>query len=175
MSMIRNLVTAAVLVTALAACGGDPAPADSDAGSTAAPPVGSSAAPDDPAAAGAAGGDEAAVETAFSDYNQALAERDFATACALNAPESVEALLSGVEQGLGQRPADCVAAFEIIYATPGAAELADATTTSTEIQDVTVTGGDATVTWSAQVRDQRQTVSSDLRRIDGDWRLVDTG
>lgn len=174
MTMIRSLVTAAVLVTALTSCGGAPAPADPDAGASPAPPAGASAAPDQ-GTAGAAGGDEAAVETAFTDYNQALADRDFATACALNAPESVEALLSGVEQGLGQRPADCVAAFEIIYATPGAAELADGTTTTTEIQDVTISGDTATVTWSAEVQGRRPTVTSDLRLIDGGWRLVDTG
>jgi hypothetical protein len=174
MSMIRNLVTAAVLVAALASCSGGATPAGTGSGSTPAAPTGPSAAAPGPAG-DAAGGAEAAVETAFTGYNRALADRDFGTACALNAPESVDVLLAGVEQGLGQRPADCVEAFEIIYATPGAAELADATTTSAVIQDVAVSGDTATVTWSAEVQGQRPTVTSDLRLIDGDWRLVDTG
>lgn len=168
MSMIRNLVTAAALVTALASCSSAPAPADTEITT---PPSATAPGP----TTAAAGEDEAAVEAAFTAYNRALADRDFATACALNAPESVETLLAGVEQGLGQRPADCVEALEIIYATPGAAELADVTTTTTEIQDVTVTGGTATVTWSAEVQGRRPTVTSDLRRIDDGWRLVDTG
>lgn len=174
MSMIRNIVAAAVLVTALASCSGGPAPAGTDAATGTPPPSGESAtAPG--SAPGAAGGDAAAVETAFARYNQALADRDFTTACALNAPEPIEALLAGVEEAMGQRPADCVEAFEIVYATPGAAEAADSTTTTSEIQDVTVTGDTATVTWSAEVQGMRQTVTSGLRLIDGGWRLVDTG
>ncbi|WP_300013599.1 hypothetical protein [Pseudonocardia sp.] len=164
MTVIRTLLTAATLVVVLASCGGT-APTTSD-GPTSAPTGG----PD-----GVAGTDRAAVEAAFTDYNQALADRDFVTACALNAPESVQTLLTGVEQALNQRPADCVEAFEIVYATPGAAELADGTTTSAAIQDIAVTGDTATITWSADVEGERPTVTSDLRRIDGNWRLVDTG
>lgn len=173
MTMIRNLVTAAALVTALASCSG-PTPAGTDAAGTTTPPAGGSTAAPGPAG-GAVGGDESAVETAFAGYNQALSARDFPTACALNAPESVEALLAAIEEGLGQRPADCVEAFEIVYAGPGTAEVADATTKTAQIQDVAVTGETATVTWSAQVQGQTQTVTSDLRLIDGNWRLVDTG
>ena len=172
MNRIRHVMAIAVLAAALASCAGPTAPPltpTSDAGATtpsaAAAPT--TAAPD-PAA------DEEAVETSFNDYNAALAAEDFAAACALNAPESIETMLDAIEQQAGQRPTDCVDAFEALYTNPATAEQVDAIASTTEIQDVTVTGDEAEVTWSAEVQGQRPTVTSNLRRVDGNWLLVDT-
>jgi hypothetical protein len=171
MNRIRQVMAIAVLAAALASCSGPTAPPEAPAPDAGAPAPSAPAAPTtaaDPAA------DEAAVETSFNDYNEALATEDFAAACALNAPESVETMLDAIEQQAGQRPADCVDAFEGLYADPATAEQVDAIASSTEIEDITVTGDEAEVTWSAEVQGQRPTVSSNLRRIDGNWLLVDT-
>jgi hypothetical protein len=36
-----------------------------------------------------------------------------------------------------------------------------------------VDGDTATISWSAEAQGQRRTVQSDLRRIDGEWRLLE--
>ena len=61
-----------------------------------------------------------------------------------------------------------------IYGTSGAADIADAVADTARIQAVTVDGDSATITWSAEVAGQRPTVTNTMRRIDGQWRLVDT-
>ncbi|CAA9438347.1 MAG: hypothetical protein AVDCRST_MAG66-3776 [uncultured Pseudonocardia sp.] len=173
MNRIRPVVVIAVLTAALASCGGPTAPPLTPAPDAGATVPSAAAAPTtatpDPAA------DEEAVEASFNEYNAALAAEDFGRACALNAPESIETMLDAIEQQAGQRPTDCVEALEGLYSNPATAEQVDAIATTTEIEEVAVTGDEAEVTWSADVQGQRPTVTSDLRRVDGNWLLVDTG
>jgi len=164
MKTIRTAVTAA-LVAALAGCGtpvaGTPAP------QPAPPPPATTAAPD-PAS------DRQAVEAVFHDYYEALLARDFATACAFNAPETTQQLLANLE-ARGITAATCEEALTAVYAIPGAAETVDKIVAGATVQGVTVSGDTATITWSAEVNGTRNSTTSQLRRIDGEWRLVDTG
>jgi hypothetical protein len=160
-------------VLLLAACGTAPdttqaaaAPADAP---VLAPPT-----PGAPATDTAAPDDETAVEQSLRRYYAAVLERDFAAACALNAPESIETLLDNARSE--DLPATtCEDALAAIYAVPGAAEVADGIARTTRVEDVAVTGDTASVTWSGEVAGERVTVTSDMRRVDGAWKLVDVG
>jgi ABC-type transport system substrate-binding protein len=173
MKTIRIALASVALAAALSACGSGGA-VSTAAADSAAPSATGSAAPSGTAAPDAAAtADAAAVETVFRGYYEALIARDFATACTLNAPETTAKMLENLKaQGL--TAATCEEAFTTIYAIPGAAEAADGIARSAEIQDITVNGDDATITWSAEVQGQRPTVTNGVRRIDGQWRLLDT-
>ncbi|TQM03886.1 hypothetical protein [Pseudonocardia kunmingensis] len=154
----------AAALVALTACGnpvaGTPAPQPG-------PPPPSVVAPD-PAA------DQQAVEAVFRDYYEALLARDFATACEFNAPETTQQLLANL-QSRGITADTCEEALTAVYAIPGAAETVDGIVQGAQVQGVVVTGDTASITWSAEVNGARNTVTSQLRRVDGQWRLVDTG
>ncbi len=166
-----RLAAAAALLCTVTACGGAEVP-DAPAGPEA-PAAASPASPAPPSEAAA--DNETAVGNVFTDYNRALADQDFATACALSAPETVEALVAGVSQQLGQQATGCEDAFDLIFAVPGAGDLTRQAAESTQVQDVTVDGDTAAVTWSAELQGRALTQTSDLRRVDGRWLLVDTG
>lgn len=166
MRSFRLAATAALLCT-VSACGGADAPAGPDA------PAASPVVPAAPAEA--AVDDETAVENVFTDYNQALADQDSAAACALSAPETVEALVAGVSQQLGQQATGCEDAFDLVFSVPGAGDVTRQAAESAQVQDVTVDGETAAVTWSAELQGRALTQTSDLRRVDGRWLLVDTG
>jgi hypothetical protein len=169
----RALATAALVTAvsaALAACGGapDPAPAAADAPAAANGPAAPVAAASGPT------GDEGAVETVFRDYYRALLARDFAAACVHNSPEATAELLANLRER-GVTAATCEEGFRLLYGVPGAAATYDAVANSATVQDVTVTGDDAAITWSADINGGRPTVTSGLRRVDGGWLLVDAG
>jgi hypothetical protein len=169
----RALATAALVTAvsaALAACGGtEPEPA---ATSGAASAANGPAAP--AAAAAGRSGDEGAVETVFQDYYRALLARDFAAACVHNSPEATAELLANLRDR-GVTAETCEEGFRLLYARPGAAATYDAVANSATVQDVTVTGDDATITWSADINGGRPTLTIGLRRVDGRWLLVDAG
>ena len=101
----------------------------------------------------ASGPAAAAVEKVFTDYYQALLARDFAKACSYNAPETNKALLDNVRAR--NIPVNtCDEALQKIYATPAADtaadKAADKIVSSSQIEDIKVTGEDATITWSAE-------------------------
>jgi hypothetical protein len=110
----------------------------------------------------------------FQDYYRALLARDFAAACGHNSPEATAELLTNLRDR-NVDAATCEEGFRLIYAVPGAAASYDAVASSATVQDVTVTGDDATLTWSADINGGRPTVTSGLRRVDGRWLLVDAG
>lgn len=128
-----------------------------DTGPGAAPPAGAADADV------VSGAEEAAVEQTFRNYNEALLARDFAAACAANAPETSAGLIEAL--GVGS----CEEAFGVIYA-DGAGEYLDAVVRSTTIQDIVVTGERATVSWSAD----GHTSESAHRRVDGRWLILPT-
>lgn len=157
-------LAAVVLATALTACGG--------VASTAAP-----TGPASPSGAGAtskpaASGEEAAVETVFRSFTAALLARDFAKACALNAPETAAKRVENVNAG-GAGVTTCEEAFSAIYAVPRAAEAADGIGRTTEVTSVTVTGDTAKIIWTAEVQGRRPALSNGARKIDGQWRLLE--
>jgi predicted small lipoprotein YifL len=166
MKTIRLALAIAALSAALTACGDDGSGSAAPA-APAAPPA-ASGVPADGAAA------EAEVEAAFRGYWQALLARDFPTACAFNTPETNAQLLAGA-QAQGVTAASCEEALDKTYAVPGAAEAIESTARTSTVEDITVTGDDATIRWSAELNGERPTVTSGARRIDGAWRLVYTG
>lgn len=169
-----RLAAAVVLLGAATACGGgaQPAPVVPD-GPPAASSASPSALPDGTTDPGV--DDETAVRTAFTEYNDALAASDAAAACARSAPETVATLVAAVSQQLGQQVEGCEDAFGLVFATPGAAELARETAASTEIRQVSVDGDTAVVEWSADVQGQPATQTNELVRIDGRWLLGGIG
>jgi hypothetical protein len=172
MKTLRTAVTAAAVaaLAALSGCGtpvaGTPAPQPGAA-------PGPSSAPNltavDPAA------DRQAVETVFRDYYGALLARDFAKACTFNAPETTQRMLATLLES-GITAATCEEGFTAVYAIPGTPETVERIAKGAEVKSVDVSGDAAGITWSAEVRQgDRRTVTSQLRRIDGQWRLVSTG
>jgi hypothetical protein len=179
MKTIRIVLAAAALAAALASCGGDVTGTAGPADAGAAPQATSGAAP--PTAAPTTGpdlpdaaNDADAVRIVFEAYYGAVLARDWQTACALSAPETRQALIENLQAQNDVTVGSCEEAFSTIYAVPGAAEIVDEIARTAEIQDITVTGDDAAITWTAQSQGQNPTVTNNLRRVDGDWRLLDT-
>lgn len=166
--------TAVALVLALSACGADTdggqPPADA-AGEPAAPSTG---APPSPAEREPATAEEAAVEAAFRGWQQALAAKDFAAACGLNTTEANEALVGALTAG-GAPVETCEEGYALVLNQPEALETSRVVAETAQVQDVVVEGENATVTWSAQVQDQRPTTENGLRLVDGQWRMLPMG
>ncbi len=165
--MGKSVMTVAALLTAALALGG--CAAQSVSGSPAAEP--SSTAPGT-ASTTASASDAAQVEQTFRDYYQALLARDFTKACAFNAPETNAKLLENLRSS-NFSAADCPDALTKIYAAPGAASVVDTVVRTSQVRDVKVTGDTATITWSAEANAARTTITSNMRKIDGQWKLVD--
>ena len=165
-------VAVAAALPVLAACGGSaaetPAPAAPPSVPATAPATAAAPAPSTRT------GEAATVETVFNDYYRSLLARDFAAACEFNAPETTEQLLTNLRER-GVNASTCEEGLGLIYSVPGASQTADVIANSATIDDITVTGDDATITWSADINGGRPTVTSGLRRVDGRWLLVDTG
>jgi ketosteroid isomerase-like protein len=161
MKTIRTAVAAAALVAALAGCGtpvaGTPAPQPP-------PPT----TPPDPAA------DQRAIEALFQDYYQALRAQDFATACSYNAPETTDQLLANL-RSRGVEAATCEEGMTAIYAIPNTARVVEQVAETATIENITVTGDEATLNWSSEVDGTRSPGSTQLRRADGRWLLASVG
>ena len=169
MTPIRTALAGVLIVAAVSSCGGSPA-AVGVTSSPATPPA--AVAPPAPQAAGADA--QAAVADVFRRYYRALLDRDFATACELNAAETKAAMLDNLRRQGGITAATCEEGFQKIYAVPGAAKVADRISTTARVGTVTVTGDRATVSWTAEVQGRSQEVTNQMRLVDGQWRLLDT-
>ena len=117
--------------------------------------------------------DRAAVETVFRTYLRAVADGDFATACALNAPETNQRLLDELARR-GTPAPTCETAIATLYAGSGVAQGAATIADTLSVERVDVDGDAATVAWSVEVSGRRPVVTNALRRIDGQWRLLPT-
>ena len=117
--------------------------------------------------------DRAAVETVFRTYLRAVADGDFATACALNAPETNQRLLAELARR-GTPAPTCEAAIATLYAGSGVAQGAATIADTLSVERVDVDGDAATVAWSVEVSGRRPVVTNALRRVDGQWRLLPT-
>ena len=117
--------------------------------------------------------DRAAVETVFRTYLRAVADGDFATACALNAPETNQRLLDELARR-GTPAPTCEAAIATLYAGSGVAQGAATIADTLSVERVDVDGDAATVAWSVEVSGRRPVVTNALRRVDGQWRLLPT-
>ena len=115
--------------------------------------------------------DRIAVETVFRDYLRAVANGDFATACALNAPETNQRLLDELARR-GTPAPTCEQAIAALYAGTGVADGAATIATTLAVQRVDVDGDAATIAWSVEVSGRRPVVENALRRVDGQWRLL---
>lgn len=179
MKTFRIGIAAVALGATLAACGtpvsGTPSAAPGTRASATAVPGGAPP-------AGAAGkpegvaprtGDQAAVETAFRSYYQALLTRDWPTACGLAAPATIAKMLENV-RAQGVAVTTCDEAFAVLYADAGKATAADGLSRTAQIERIEVSGDGATVTWSGTYNGQRPITANKLVRIDGKWLLLDT-
>ena len=117
--------------------------------------------------------DRAAAETVFRTYLRAVADGDFSTACALNAPETNQRLLDELAKR-GTPAPTCESAIATLYAGSGVAQGAAAIADTLQVERVDVDGDAATVAWSVEVAGRRPVVSNALRRVDGQWRLLPT-
>jgi hypothetical protein len=169
MKTMRTVLAAAVLAAALTSCSSGPTDA-------AAPPAAPAATPAPtvvpPADAGAAlTGADAEVQAAFLDYNQALGARDFARACSHSAPETSQKLVEALK---AQRMSvgTCEEAFSAVLSVPGGTEATDEVVTSLHVDGVTVTGDTATIAWTAKSKGQPKSTKTNMRRINGEWKLL---
>ena len=154
--VIARAASVTILLAAAAAC--------SSGATTSPPPV--------PTAAPASGADRAAIEQVFGDYDNALLARDFTTACSLTAPQASTALIKSVA-AQGSRVTTCEQAFTALYAIPEARGSLDADARTSKINNVTVAGDTATVTYSGNENGQSQkALTNKLQRIDGHWLMV---
>jgi hypothetical protein len=154
-----------------------PSPAPTAIGPSAVTSVGPSGSPITPVTTPAPGtgsaADRAAAETVFRAYLRAVADGDFATACALNAPETNQRLLDELARR-GTPAPTCEKAIAALYAGAGVAQGAATIANTLSVQRVDVDGDTATVAWSVEVSGQRPVVTNVLRRVDGQWRLLPT-
>jgi hypothetical protein len=109
----------------------------------------------------------------FRTYLRAVADGDFATACALNAPETNQRLLDELARR-GTPAPTCETAIATLYAGSGVAQGAATIADTLSVERVDVDGDAATVAWSVEVSGRRPVVTNALRRVDGQWRLLPT-
>lgn len=164
-----------LLCLALFACGGDDEPSGA-ATATATPPAGVTES--ETQVAGDDAGGEADVREMFTEYTQALGERDWDEACEHLAPETADKLKSNVAQlGLTDAPDDCEGLMGALYAQidkdPTAKKTIDDITATAKISEVKINGETATVSWSAKVNGTDTPVTQTARIIDGEWKLID--
>lgn len=188
MTTIRSALTAALLVgsvlvgaAALAGCStgpaaGAPATPSSAPGTAGAATATGAVPPTSTTTAigsgkGAVGSEEALVEAALRDYQNALATGDFVRACLLNSPESSVALITAVQAGGGQ-VGTCEEALAAVFTQPGAAAAAAEAAASTTVDDIVIDGLNATVSWTSMRQGQARTDGARLQVIDGAWRLA---
>jgi hypothetical protein len=126
-----------------------------------------------PAPGNGSAADRAAAETVFRTYLRAVADGDFATACALNAPETNQRLIDELSRR-GTPVSTCEQAIAALYAGSGVAQGAATIADTLSVERVDVDGDAATVSWSVEVSGRRPVVTNALRRVDGQWRLLPT-
>jgi len=127
----------------------------------------------------AAADPETAIREAFAAYNAALREHDFTGACAQLAPETVTQMRANVEKlGVKDPPDGCSDLLDLIYEAadkqPQQKQLLEEIVETAKIDKIKVTGDEAVIDWSATADGSRSEVSQTARRIDGEWKLVDT-
>src|SRR4051794_37980471 len=191
-SVARTGVVAALAAAGLAVSGcGSAAPPPGPAPTVAATPSAAAATPSSsvapstpvsrapvapvtaPAPGNGSAADRAAVETVFRTYLRAVADGDFATACALNAPETNQRLIDELTKR-GTPVSTCEQAIAALYAGSGVAQGAASIADTLSVERVDVDGDAATVSWSVEVSGRRPVVTNALRRVDGQWRLLPT-
>ena len=190
-SPLVRAVGVLLLGVVLAGCGTDAAPAPSPPAPTAVAPTAAPAttAPATtatgpsatvavtpvatPAPGNGSAADRAAAETVFRTYLRAVAEGDFTTACALNAPETNQRLIDELTRR-GTAVSTCEQAIAALYAGSGVAQGAATIADTLSVERVDVDGDAATVAWSVEVSGRRPVVTNALRRVDGQWRLLPT-
>ena len=143
------------------------APAPSTTAATPVTPVTS------PAPGSGSAADRADVETVFRTYLRAVAEGDFTTACALNAPETTQRLVDELARR-GTPVTACEDAIAALYSGSSLTQGAPAIADTLEVSGIDVAGDTATVSWSVEVAGRRPVVTNALRRVDGQWRLLPT-
>ena len=121
---------------------------------------------------------EEAVTAMFDQYTEALGARDWDKACQHLAPETAEKLEANIKQlGVTDPPSECPELMDMLYTQidkdPTAKKTIDDITKTAKVQDVKITGEQASVTWSAKVNGVDTPVTQSARIIDGEWKLID--
>ena len=131
-----------------------------------------------PVATQSAADTEAEIRAAFDAYNAALLERDFPGACERLAPETTTKLQAKVkEAGMSNAPEECELLLGAIYQAtdqdPKRKKLLDEVAKTAKVNGIVVTGDQAVIDWTATLQGEQTPVKQTVRRIDGEWKLVD--
>lgn len=118
----------------------------------------------------------ARIREMFKVYNEATARRDFPTACARLAPESVDAMLTELK-GKGIEESSCVGALTHIYdiVPDKQRKLLDDAARNARILALHVSGKKAKIDWATRVNGKRLTLTHGARMIGDEWKMVDVG
>lgn len=162
--MLKALTPVLVAVLLIAGCGGDDEKAEGGGGSAAATPT---ATPDP----------ETAARETFVAYNEAFVARDWQAACGYMAPETIDKLRANVEKLARNVPEDCPRIMRMLITRteqdPKTKGILFEIARTSKVKRVVVRGDSATVDWSAKREGQTVSVTNQMRRIDGEWKLVD--
>lgn len=175
-ALMKLMPLVLLLSLALFACGGEDEPSE-PASATATPAATHAGDTAEEQVSGDAGGEQD-VREMFTEYTEALGERDWDQACEHLAPETTDKLKSNVAQlGLTDAPDDCQGLMGALYAQidkdPTAKKTIDDITATAKVSEVKITGESASVTWSAKVNGTDTPVTQTARIIDGEWKLID--
>lgn len=170
--MRRLAVACAVGCLAFGGCGGGDSGGSSESGNSGS--AGASAVPNDPRLH--TGPPRERIEAMFELYNGALVKRDYATACALLAPESVDSLLEKLKQA-GREADSCEDGFKTAYGSAPESEtkVLDEVARTARVRKITVSGQTAKIEWSAEANGRTFGITHGARQVGADWKLVDTG
>lgn len=152
----RMVVVAAVATAGLSACGGGAGSGtESDTAAAAATP-------------------ESQIEAVFHGYYEAMLAGDFEGVCSFQSPEAVDHILANMER-MGTKVSTCVEALEKSRENQANADAMDEIAATVEVKEIVVTGDTANVSWSSEVDGKRETTTTAVRRVDGEWRMDYTG
>jgi hypothetical protein len=159
-----GLAATALVVCALGGCGGgkDEPAATSTAVAT----------------ASAGTDEEAAVRAAFTEYNAALAAKDWDKSCTYLAPETTTKLRANVRKlGYNTIPKDCprllAATYGAVESQPGQKGVIEKVLKSAKVDGVDVQGNTAVIDWHADFNGTQRPVEQSARKIKGAWKLID--
>jgi hypothetical protein len=115
------------------------------------------------------------IREMYKVYSRAILDRDFGTACARLAPESVDAMLKKLKRA-GITETGCEDAMARIYkvAPKEQVEILDAVARTYRVRRIELHGSSATLEETASARGQRVLTTHGARRIGEEWKLVDT-
>jgi hypothetical protein len=115
-----------------------------------------------------------AVRRLFATYTNAIATRDFRTACQQLEPDSIDRMRRGAERLVPVPPRECPALLGLLTrnATPkDQAGLVEVSRTA-RVRRVFVSEKGPIISWTALVKGKRVPVAQAVKRVRGEYKLV---